>query len=328
MVKATLPCLTVCVFAVFTGSFSTVARGQSDLGDAHIVPGPSAPMVKPRSPLSIIKKNVDLVLVPVTITDTMDRLVTGLAKDNFRLFENRKPQEIQNFSDEDTAVSVGIILDMSGSMSSKVDRAREALLDFCNDANAEDEFFLITFSDRAELVEDFTTHTEDVQSKLLSLAPKGRTALLDAVYLGLAHMQHARYGRRALFIISDGGDNHSRFTESEVKAQAREADVSIYAVGVFDRYFATTEEAEGPLLLESLAQVTGGQSYTVDNPNVLPAIAERISIELRRQYLISYRPENTPHDGKWHQIRIKLKLPKGLPPLLVRAKQGYYAPSR
>ena len=285
-------------------------------------------MVTPGPRLDVIKKAVDLVLVTVTITDSMDRLVTGLAKDNFQLFENRQPQEIQHFSDEDTAVSVGIILDMSGSMSSKLDRAREALAEFCDSANPQDEFFLIAFSERAELVQDFTTQVDDVQAKLLTLAPKGRTSLLDAVYLGLNHMRQARYSRRALFIISDGGDNHSRYTEGEVRTQAQEADVAIYSIGVFDHYFATTEEAAGPQLLDSLAEVTGGHSYTVDNPNVLPAIAERISSELRRQYVLSYNPENTPRDGKWHKIKIKLKLPKGLPPLLVRAKQGYYAPSR
>jgi len=310
---------------------SQSAYSQSTLDDVHIVSGAGGPTAADapfrRTPGAVIRRDVKLVLVPVTITDTRDRLVSGLGKDNFQLFDEKKRQEITQFSDEDTAVSVGVLLDMSGSMSDKIERAREALLDFCHVTNPQDELFLITFSDRVEMVNDFTTQVEEIQSRLPGLAPKGHTSLLDAVYLGLTHMQQARYARRALFIISDGGDNHSRYTEGQVKSLAKEADVAIYSVGIFDRYFPTAEEVAGPMLLSGLADVTGGFSYFVENPNVLPAVAERISSELRRQYVLAYHPQNAP-DGKWHRIRVKLKLPRGLPPLLVRARPGYYAPSR
>ena len=310
---------------------SQYTHAQSTLDDVHIAAEVGAPSAATGAfrgtPGAVIRRDVKLVLVPVTITDTRDRLVNGLGKDNFQLFDEKKRQEITQFSDEDTAVSVGVLLDLSGSMADKIESAREALVDFCRVTNPQDELFLITFSDRVEMVNDFTTQVEEIQSRLPALAPKGHTALLDAVYLGLTHMRQARYGRRALFIISDGGDNHSRYTEGEVKSLAKEADVAIYTIGIFDRYLPTAEEVAGPSLLSSLSEVTGGFSSFVENPNVLPAVAERISTELRRQYLLAYHPQNTA-DGKWHRIRIKLKLPSGLPPLLVRAKAGYYAPSR
>ncbi|HTQ87842.1 MAG TPA: VWA domain-containing protein [Candidatus Solibacter sp.] len=326
-----LPAVAFLLFALLP------AQAQNSLDEVHVAPrsdlesvSGSSPSTGPplRSAGGVIKKTVDLVLVPVTITDTRDHPIIGLAKDNFQLFEGKKRQQIARFSDEDTAVSLGIVLDVSSSMSSKMERATEAMLDFCRLANPQDEFFLITFANQAELLQDFTTRTDDIQAKLLTLVPKGSTALLDAVYLGLSHMRQARYDRRALFIISDGGDNHSRYTEGEVKSMAREAGVAIYSVALFDRNAPTREEILGPELLEDIADVTGGSSYAVESPNVVPALAERVSDELRRQYVLAYRPQETPKDGKWHHIRIKLTLPRGIPPLLVRAKPGYYAPTR
>jgi len=141
-------------------------------------------------------------------------------------------------------------------------------------------------------------------------------------------MRQAKYQRRALLVISDGGDNHSRYSEGEIRSLAKEANVAIYAIGIFDRFSPTQEELLGPSLLAELSQVSGGRSYTVDNPNELPAIAQRVGMALRNQYVLAYRPEKSAHDGKWHAIRIRLRLPKGLPPLHVFAKTGYYAASR
>ena len=157
--------------------------------------------------------------------------------------------------------------------------------------------------------------------------PKGRTALLDAIYLGLRKMNQARYERKALLIISDGGDNRSRYTEAEIKSLVKEADVQIYAIGIFDPYFRTEEESRGPGLLEAITDITGGREFTVGDPNELPDIAAKIGIELRNQYLIGYRPKSDSRDGKWHKVKVKLMPPKGLPPLQVHAKTGYYAPS-
>jgi Ca-activated chloride channel homolog len=274
-----------------------------------------------------IKKDVDLVLVPVTITDPLNRLVTGLDRENFKVFEGNQAQDIRHFSSEDAPVSLGVIFDMSGSMSSKIERAREAVLEFFKTANPQDEFFLITFADQPDEVSDFTQSIEDLQNKLVFTVPKGRTALLDAIYLGVSKMRQAKYPKRALLIISDGGDNHSRYTEGEIKNLVKEADVLVYAIGIYDHYFPTDEERLGPQLLSDIAELTGGRAFTIDNPNDLADVATKIGIELRNQYVLGYRPKNPVRDGKWRKIKVKLNPPKGLPPLKVYAKTGYYAPS-
>jgi Ca-activated chloride channel family protein len=274
-----------------------------------------------------IKVNVDLVILPVTITDPMNRPVTGLEKDNFKVFEGKELQDIRHFSGEDIPVSLGVIFDTSRSMSSKIDRAREAVAEFLNTANPEDEFFMIAFSDEPQQLSDFTDSVEQIQGRLLYTVPKGRTALLDAIYLGIEKMGQAKYQKKALLIISDGGDNRSRYTEGEIKSLVKEADVLIYAIGIYDNYFPTEEERLGPELLDDITQITGGRAFTVEDPNDLADAAKKIGIELRNQYVLGYRPRNFARDGKWHKVNVKLVLPKGLPPLQVHAKMGYYAPS-
>jgi Ca-activated chloride channel homolog len=276
----------------------------------------------------MIKSKVDLVLVPVTVTDPMNRLVTGLDKENFEVFEGKDRQEVRHFSAEDAPISLGVIFDMSGSMASKIERAREAVMDFFKTANPQDEFFLITFSERPEETSDFTQSIEDLQGRLVFTVPKGRTALLDAIYLGISKMRQAKYPKKSLLIISDGGDNHSRYTEGEIKSLVKEADTMVYSIGIYDHYFATEEERLGPQLLGDISELSGGRAFTIDNPNDLSDVATKIGIELRNQYVLGYRPKNPGHDGKWHKIRVKLLPPKGLPPLHVYAKTGYYAASQ
>ena len=333
LTKTTLYIFTVLFVAWFMGS----ALAQDRTDEVHVVPrvAPKAPEasasaadVSLNTHTTPIKKKVDLVLVPVTITDQMDRLVTGLDKDNFQVFEGKEKQDIQHFSNEDAPVSVGIIFDMSGSMTDKIDRAREAVVQFCKTANPQDEFFMITFSDQPHLATGFTSNPDEIQNKLIYTLPKGRTALLDALYLGMHKMREAKNQRKALLIISDGGDNHSRYTEEEIKSQIKEADVIMYGIGVYDTYFPTVEERLGPQLLSDISQVTGGRTFTIDNPNDLPDVAGKIGMELRNQYVLGYKPSKTNHDGKWHKIKVKLRIPRGLPPLQVYARTGYYAPSQ
>jgi Ca-activated chloride channel family protein len=331
LASATLP-----LFIVGLTPARSNAQSLINIDEVHVNP-PSDPLVpaRPAGQMELalnthttpIKVDVDLVLVPVTITDPQERLVTGLREKNFEVFEGKSRQEIRHFSTEDAPVSLGVIFDMSGSMNTKIDRAREAVVEFLKAANPQDEFFLITFADRPEELSDFTTSVEDVQARLLHTFPRGRTALIDAIYLAITKMRQARYRRKALLIISDGGDNHSRYTEGEVKSLVKEADVMLYGVGIYDRYFSTPEERLGPWLLTDITEITGGRTFTIDNPNALPTVARAIGVQLRNQYLIGYRPHNSPKNGKWHKIKVKLTALKGLPPLRVRAKTGYYAPS-
>jgi Ca-activated chloride channel homolog len=277
-------------------------------------------------PGGIVRTSVNLVLVPVTITDQLHRPVVGLDQDNFQLFEGKKPQEIKNFSSEDAPVSIGILVDTSSSMSDKLERAREAVMQFCEAANPQDEFFMITFADVPRLATDFTTRLENVENDLLTARSKGQTSLLDAIYMGIRKMRDARYARKALLILSDGGDNHSRHSERDVKSALKEADVTVYAVGTYDRYVATQEELLGPELLRAIAGITGGQAFTINNANEMSAVTRNIGSQLRHQYMLAYQPQSAPHDGKWHKISVKLRLPKKLNYLLhIDARPGYYA---
>jgi len=315
------------------------ALAQTDVNDVHVAPregekpkdAPKESLVSSNTGLSAhvrpLKVDVDLVLVPVTITDPLNRLVTGLEKDNFQLFEGNSQQEIRTFSSEDAPVSLGVIFDSSGSMSSKMERAKEAVIEFFKTANPQDEFFMITFSDAPEEVTDFTSSVDEIQNKLVFAVPRKRTALLDAIYMGVSKMRQAKYAKKALLIISDGGDNHSRYTEGEIKALVKEADVMVYAIGIYDRYASAMEERLGPQLLSEITELTGGRAFTIDNPNDLGDVATKIGVELRNQYVLGYRPTKIVRDGKWRKIKVKLLPPKGLPPLRVYARTGYYAPA-
>ncbi len=284
------------------------------------------PVAGKAKPGSLIRMNVDMVLVPITVTDPMNRLVTGLEQEDFQVYENNGEQKIRSFAAEDAPVSIGIIFDLSGSMTSKLIRARESILQFIKTANPEDEFFVIGFNDRPELIEDFTSSVEDIQARLATVRSGHRTALLDAIYYGVTKMKEAKHERKALLVVSDGGDNRSRYTEGEVRAQVRESDVEIYSIGIFDPYAATPEERTGPMLLNELCEETGGRLFRVDDVSEMSDIAEKISTELRNQYVIGYTPKNISRDGKWRKVKVKLNPPSGLPPLTVHARTGYYAP--
>ena len=335
------PNLMRCLFVAAAGfvCLTVASFSQTDVNDVHVqsheVEKPKEPpkenVVSTKDKLSAhvrpLKVDVDLVLVPVTITDPMNRLVTGLEKENFQLFEGSSAQEIRTFSSEDAPVSLGVIFDSSGSMTSKMDRAKEAVMEFFKTANPQDEFFMITFSDEPEAVSDFTNSVDEIQNKLVFAVPKHRTALLDAIYMGVSKMRQAKFAKKALLIISDGGDNHSRYTENEIKSVVKEADVMIYAIGIYDRYASATEERLGPQLLSEITELTGGRAFTIDNPNDLADVATKIGVELRNQYVLGYRPAKVVRDGKWRKIKVKLLPPKGLPPLRVYARTGYYAPA-
>ena len=295
------------------------------------------PVQPPKTPPDIqvkpgqgIKVDVDLTLVNVTVTDPLDRLVTGLEKDHFRVFEDGVEQEVVTMSSEDVPVSIGLVFDMSGSMSDKVDKARQAAVQFMRTANPLDQFFLVSFNDRAELTSGFTSSVEELQNRMMFTASKGRTALLDAIYLGLSQMRGAHNAKRALLIISDGGDNHSRYNENDIKSYLKEADCQLYAMGIFDvnDMGRTTEERYGPSLLSELAEMTGGRVFPVSSLGDLPDIASKIGMELRNQYVLGYKPSDARHNGAWRKIKVKLLAPKGLPPLNVYAKTGYYAPAQ
>lgn len=303
------------------------------------VPSHNPVTIEPRSkpadstqvvPRSNIRVDTTLVLIPVSVSTPLGQFVTGLERENFRVFEDKSEQKIVHFSSEDAPLAVGLVFDTSGSMGSKLSKSRQAVSEFFKTANPEDQFFLVEFNDRPEMVVDFTASAEEIQNRLTFTQSKGRTALLDSVYLALHHMKKAHNQRKALLIISDGGDNSSRYTESEIKNLVREADVQIYAIGIFEPISArgrTSEELAGPGLLSEISEQTGGRHFPVENLNELPDVAAKIGIELRNQYILGYAPSNRNRDGKYRRVQVKLVQPRGLPPLRAFWRLGYYAPS-
>lgn len=322
--------------------FSATAAGPSVFAEPPQAPDKNKP--------SAIRVEAVYVMVNVTVTNPNGRVVTGLEKENFRVFEGTVEQEILHFSNEDAPISIGIILDISGSMSNKKEKVLLALQSFLKTCNHKDEFFLVSFGDRAERKTGFTSDIAVIQDAMKDLQVKGRTALLDAVYLGLGYMQsNARKWqpgaainsnplpeKRVLLIISDGGDNHSRYNERDIKNFVKESDVQIYAIGIYDPpgyRSRTPEELSGPSLLTELTEMTGGKVFTIEIKNTglrfgdaIKDTAEKIGLELRNQYVIMYNPSDKKHDGKWRKVKVIVSPRTGESHLDVRAKTGYYAP--
>ncbi|HEY4382109.1 MAG TPA: VWA domain-containing protein [Acidobacteriaceae bacterium] len=338
--------LVVCLAVVAIGMPAIVCRAQENPLGNVTTPVPPPPPKSPEEQKPVVEGgtnvvtsgpsrrdarlriDVNLVQVPLTVTDPMNRLVTGLEKENFNLFDNNIGQTIKYFSSEDAPLTIGIIFDLSGSMSSKFVRARKALTEFLRTSNPQDEFFVVGFNDRPSIIVDYTSDPDDVEARMVMLKPENRTALIDAVYLGIDHLRQAKYERKALLVISDGGDNRSRYTENELRRVVRESDVQIYSIGIFDMYAPTTEEQMGPDLLKEICEMTGGRLFNVGGDiNDMQDIASRISAELRNEYVIGYTPSDVKHDGNWRKLRVKLVPPPGLPQLTVHFRQGYYAPS-
>jgi Ca-activated chloride channel homolog len=269
-----------------------------------------------------IRVNVSLVLVPVTITDRMGRIVDSLERNNFRIFEDGRWQQIVSFSKEDVPCSAGLLFDVSGSMIDKMAKAHEAARAFLGSANAECEFFLITFADRPTVAVELTTDLKAIQNRLLFVKHGGSTALVDAVYLGLDRMRFAHHARKALLIVSDGGDNNSRYSEQELRRFVEEAGVQIHGIGIHDNPRAQ-EEMHGSFLLDNLAKATGGLHLETRNINELPEMAAKIGMALRSQYVLGYYSSSGPNGGKWRRIRVALEIPQQVPGLHVYSRGGY-----
>ncbi|HYE15076.1 MAG TPA: VWA domain-containing protein, partial [Pyrinomonadaceae bacterium] len=260
--------------------------------------------------------HTDLITLTVTVTDTYGRFVTGLGKNAFTVLDDKVPQEITFFSDEDAPVSLGVIFDVSGSMGGdKIMRAREALARFIDTSHSRDEYFLIGFNSRAQLLLDRTRDSDSLMQKLTFVQTKGQTALYDACYLGVEKVTRGTHQKRAVLLISDGQDNSSRYTFSELRRLLKESDVIIYAVGILSSHDDQTLGYGGRAILEELAGVSGGKAFFPSTGAEMNDTFERIALELRTQYSIGYRPTNFANDGKWHKLKIKVQPPRGFPRL-------------
>ena len=307
----------------------TTSQAQSN-DDVHIAPRAKAERAErgaiPTAP-GRLRVDVDMVLVPVTVTDIKNHPVIDLSRHNFTLFEGESEEKIQYFNTEDAPLSVGILVDLSSSMANKIDAVREAASEFFNNANPEDDYFVITFADKPKVLADTTQSFADVHAALGAAKPKGNTALADAIYMGLAKLRHAKYSRKALLIISDGGDNNSRHSLRQIKNLARESDAEIYAIDVCDAptllLTKKLEERFGRQWLTDVSESTGGRTIAVDNPASIPDAAARASLELRNQYILGYRPSRAMSDHKWRKIKVKVTRSENFLPLQVYYRTGY-----
>jgi len=277
------------------------------------------------------RAETNLVVIPVAVTDNLNRFVLGLQKPDFHVFEDGVEQSVAQFSGEDAPLSVGLVFDESGSMDLKLRNARDAAAQFLKTLNREDEAFLVEFGDSARLSVSFTVKPDEIQNALKNIRPGGLTAMIDAIHAGLQEMKNAKNPRKAIVIVSDGGDNHSHYTASEIESLVRAADVQVYAMGVFDPLASlglSPEEISGPRLLSEIATQTGGRAFSAALSSDLPAVAARIAVELRNQYILAYYPKNQARDGKYRKVEVKLSPPTGLTPLKAHWRLGYYAPGQ
>lgn len=327
-------------FVVVILALAFAAKGQEKVQEK---PSPEKPASNTPTPPSSSQKqklgteldgpsvliNTDLITLTVTVTDTYGRYVSGLNKNAFSVFDEKQPQEITFFSDDDSPVSVGVIFDVSGSMSGdKIKRARDALSKFIQTSHDSDEYFLIAFNSRAQLLLDKTRDGNAVLDKLTFVETKNQTALYDACYLGVEKVQRGVHPKRALLLISDGQDNDSRYTFNELRKLLKESDVVLYGIGILSGSDAGSSMGmEGQGVLDELAGVSGGKAFFPRSAAEMDDIFEQIALELRHQYSIGYKPESFTNNGKWHKIKVKVTPPRGLPRLFVRSKEGYYATS-
>lgn len=304
-------------FLLLNVTLEPAVQAQDGLPAVSIAPLPRRPnQVELRA--GAIRADVNLVLIPVLVTDLYDRPVRGLTKEDFRLFEGLTEQKITNFFSEEAPVSIGLVFDASHSMETRIDQSRQAVSEFLHLCTPGDEFFLLKFSDRPEPVQGFTTKTEEIEDGIDSIRTGGWTSLFDAIYMGIDKMKRATRARRVLLVLSDGGDNNSRYTENEIRERVKEADVRIFSVSI----------GSGSPALEKLSEASGGRALRVKNADELPALASRLSAEIHSEYVLGYSPSDTERDGKYRKVKVDLVQPNGNTRLRTSWKRGYYSPTQ
>jgi Ca-activated chloride channel family protein len=312
------------VVVTLAASSYLVAQAAS-VNEVHILPRAIPSAIAPTR--ETVRANVDLVLVNVTVLDKAGKAVTGLEPAQFAVLDNKNPQTIRYLSNTDDPISLVVILDSSASMAPRIGEVRKAFDELVNASNPQDDLGLIIVRDEPEIALSFNDSVSELHGALNALQPSGATSLWDAIYLGVKELKNSHYPRKAMVVISDGGDNHSRYTEFQLKSLLREADVEVYAIGLFDRFATRIEEKKGPLQLDEVTSVTGGRVFSVHDSLELSRSAVQISHELRNQYVLGYYPNNRSRDGKWRKLKIHLAGSASQGRFRLYARKGYYAAS-
>jgi Ca-activated chloride channel homolog len=272
-----------------------------------------------------INVSVDMVVLHATVRNRRGNLVSGLGQDDFQVYEDGVLQQIQSFSHEDIPVTVGLVVDNSGSMRPKRPEVIAAALTFARSSNPEDQMFVVSFNEHVwfGLSADtpFTDKAVHLEAALSRIATRGMTALYDAVAAGLEHLKKGNRDKKVLIVISDGGDNASKHRLAGIMAMAGQSDAIIYAIGLFD----ADDPDQNPRMLKQLAKATGGEAFLPESVTDVIPICERIARDIRNQYTTVYIPANKKQDGTYRVIQVKAGAP-GHGRLSVRTRAGYYAP--
>jgi Ca-activated chloride channel family protein len=272
--------------------------------------------------------NVDLRLLHVSVQDEKGEIIKGLKKDEFTVYEDKIQQEISLFKEEDVPVSMGMVIDNSGSMRTKRERVNKAALTFVRTSNPQDEIFLINFNDQVYIDQDFTKNHDDLSDVLAGIDARGGTSLYDAIYLSLEHIREGKEDKKALLLISDGEDRDSRYKYETVLEFARESHASIFVIGLFDKEGERSRaQKKAAKHLQEIAEETGGKFYFPESADEVEAICTQVAHEIRNQYTLGYKPTNTRRDGTWRVVTVKLSPSTNSKKLVARTKRGYYAPT-
>jgi Ca-activated chloride channel homolog len=296
-------------------------------------PPPPPPGAAPQNPNqgARIKAFVDMVVLHATVLDDHGTFVPDLKKENFRVFEDKAEQNIASFLRQDVPVTMGLVIDNSGSMREKRAQVNAAALTFVKTSNPQDEVFVVNFNDEyyLDLNEDFTNDTRELNEALSRIDSRGSTALYDAVIGSLDHLKKGHKDKRVLLVITDGVDNSSRKSFEYTVKVAQQSDAAIYAIGVFsedDRKHAKGDVRKAKKDLTTLAEATGGLAFFPDNLEQVEPICTQVAHDIRNQYTIGYYPTNTARDGTFRAVQVQLLPPKGRGKMSVRTRTGYYAP--
>jgi len=277
--------------------------------------------------------NVDLVVVHTTVLDKNGHFVSGLKKEDFRIYEDGVEQTISLFSQEDVPVTLGIVIDTSGSMRNKIDNVNKAALAFIRASNPQDEVFLIGFNDQVELLEDYTSDLEAIADSLDNIIVAGGTALYDAIHLGVEKAQKGIKPKKAIIVITDGEDRDSYYKLEEMTAKVQESDVQVYSIGflnaipekgLFGRWSKSVPEKAHDAL-QLISEDTGARAFFPQKVSEIGQIVSEVAYELRNQYSIGYISSNTARDGTYRRIKVEIDPAKAAGRHL-RYRRGYTAP--
>jgi Ca-activated chloride channel homolog len=274
-----------------------------------------------------IQSNVSLVVLHASVFNERGVFVPGLQQDDFRVYEDKVEQKLSVFKQEDVPVSVGLVIDNSGSMRDKRPQVNAAALTFVQTSNPQDEAFVVNFNDDYYLdtEHDFTSDVEEMKAALERIDARGSTALYDAVIGSLDHLKKGHKDKKVLLVITDGEDDFSHHTLADTITEARHSDAIIYAIGVYGADDTKSDKRKAQRALEQLADATGGAAYFPEDVGDTEAICAQIAHDIRNQYTLAYYPTNAAQDGTFRSVVVQVFPPRGMGKLTVRTRSGYYA---